>query len=114
MVDDVTRGQTIPQPPEIFSIPSALVEQWGEIPQNERLQFPLTRQDVDHLLLGLLRSLEAQATLERIVVDWSNGRLEQANLSLAEFRRQNVDAQNNIRQLVSAVMASALRERKNV
>ncbi|MFT4275986.1 MAG: hypothetical protein QM576_06470 [Rhodopseudomonas sp.] len=114
MADDVARSQTSSPPPEVFSIPAALVEQWGEIPQNERLQFPLTRQDIDHLLLGLLRALEAQGTLERIIVDWSNGRLEQANSSLGEFRRQNVDAQNNIRQLVSAVMASALRERKNV
>ncbi|WP_156332496.1 hypothetical protein [Rhodopseudomonas sp. AAP120] len=114
MADELARSQTIPQPPEVFSIPTALVEQWGEIPTNERLQFPLSRQDIDHLLLGLLRSLEAQATLERVIVDWSNGRLEEANLSLGEFRRQNVDAQNNIRQLVAAVMASALRGRKNV
>jgi hypothetical protein len=113
MPDDTKQGPILPAPPEIFTIPSALVEQWGDIPQNERLNFPLTRQDIDHLLLGLLRTLEAQTALDRVVTDWSNGRVEEANKHLTDFRRQNADAQNSIRQLVAAIMASALRERKN-
>src|SRR5579863_4564930 len=91
-------------PPELFTIPSSLIEQWGEIPADTKLNFPLTRQDIDHLLLGLLRSLEAQGALERVIVDWSNGRVDDANRVLVEFRRQNIDAQNNVRQLVAAIM----------
>jgi hypothetical protein len=45
------------------------------------------------------------------VVDWSNGRVDAANDTLTEFRRQNADAQNNVRQLAAAIMASAIRER---
>lgn len=113
-MNDEPKPIELPAAPDYFTIPSALVEQWGEIPGDSKLNFPLTRQDIDHLLLGLLRSLEAQGALERVIVDWSNGRVEEANKTLAEFRRLNVDAQNNIRQLVAAIMASALRERKNV
>ncbi|MBB5047523.1 hypothetical protein HNR60_002280 [Rhodopseudomonas rhenobacensis] len=112
MLDDTHQPPHVPAP-ELFTIPTALVEQWNEIPQTERVVIPLTRQDVDHLLLGLLRALESQSTLERVMIDWSNGRLDAANQSLAEFRRQNADAQNNIRQLAAALMASALRERKH-
>lgn len=111
MADETT--PTLPTPPDLFTIPSALIEQWGAIPSDNKLNFPLTRQDIDHLLLGLLRSLEAQGSLERVVIDWSNGRVEEANKTLGEFRRLNIDAQNNIRQLVAAIMASALRERTN-
>ncbi|UFS78193.1 hypothetical protein LPB73_12790 [Tardiphaga sp. 37S4] len=114
MIDTPTAPPApLPAPPDLFTIPTALVDQWSEIPGSDRLNFPLTRQDIDHLLLGLLRSLEAQATLDRVITDWSNGRVDEANRALNDFRRQNADAQNNIRQLVAAIMASALRERKN-
>ncbi|SNS38283.1 hypothetical protein SAMN05216374_1070 [Tardiphaga sp. OK246] len=111
MPDESNKQVVRPAPPELFTIPAALIEQWGDIPTDARLNFPLTRQEIDHLLLGLLRSLEAQASLESIVVDWSNGRVDAANDTLTEFRRQNADAQNNVRQLAAAIMASAIRER---
>jgi hypothetical protein len=111
--DEIKPPYKIPDPPEVFTIPSALLEAWGEIPGHERLNFPLTRQEIDHLLLGLLRLLEAQSTFEKSMIEWSSGRLDEANKLLGEFRRHNVDAQNNIRQLATAIMASATRERKN-
>jgi hypothetical protein len=113
MSDESGKPTQLPIPPDLFTIPFSLIEQWGEIPQNERLQFLLTRQDIDHFMIGLIRALEAQTTLERMVVEWSQGKIEDANKTLAEFRRHNVDAQNNIRQLASAIMASSLRERKH-
>jgi hypothetical protein len=91
-----------------------LLEQWGEILPTDRLSFPLTRQDIDHLLTGLLRMTDAQVMLDRTLVEWSNGRVDEANRVIFEFRRLNIEAQNNLRQFIASVMASALRERKRV
>lgn len=98
--------------PEPFTIPQALLEQWGEIPQTEYLNFPLTRQEIDHLLTGLLHTTDAQIMLDRTLVEWSNGRLDEANRIINEFRRLNIFAQNNIRQFIASVMASVTRGRK--
>jgi hypothetical protein len=108
---------TIPPPPlpEPYTIPAALLEQWGEIPPLERVAIPpLTRQDIDHLLTGLLRTIDTQVLLDRTIVEWSNGRLEEANQAINEVRRLNLDAQNSIRQFITAVMATVARERKRV
>jgi hypothetical protein len=86
-----------------------LIERWLKIPGAERVSLDLTRQDIDHLVLGLLRISEAQSKIEAVLVEWSNGRIDQANAALHEFRRLNIESQNNIRQLVTALMASALR-----
>lgn len=113
MADEPNQSVPMQVPPDVFTIPTALVEQWGELPQNERLNFPLTRQEIDHLLVGLLRTLEAQSAFDRTIIEWSTGKLDDANKSLGDFRRLNIDAQNNIRQLAAGIMASALRDRKN-
>lgn len=99
----------LPEQPDLFSIPTQLIEQWLKIPSAERVSLDLTRQDVDHLILGLLRICEAQSKIEAALVEWSHGRIDQANVALHEFRRFNIESQNNIRQLVTAIMASALR-----
>ena len=85
-------------PPELFQFPIQLLEQWVAIPASDRIAAPLTRQDIDHLIFGLLRSAEAQTKLENMVVAWSNNNTSTANQALLEFRRLNADSQNNFRQ----------------
>jgi hypothetical protein len=102
----------LPPLPEAFTIPQALMEHWGEIPPTEHLNFSLTRQEIDHLLTGILRTTDAQVMLDRTFVEWSNGRIDEANRVLTEFRRFNILAQNNIRQFIASIMASVMRERK--
>jgi hypothetical protein len=99
--------------PDVFTIPAQLIEQWGQIPQTDTILSPLTRQDIDHLLVGLLRSLDAQTAIDRALTEWSNGKLDDANSAIATARRLNIDSQNHIRQLATAIMASALRSRQN-
>jgi hypothetical protein len=83
------------------------------IPAEERLQTDLTRQDLDNLIFGLLKSADAQLKLEQTVVEWSNGRLDPANAALGEFRRLNVESQNYLRQFFTALMVSAIRGRSH-
>lgn len=99
--------------PDVFMIPQAVLDQWGNIPPSDRVSAPLTRSDVDHLLLGLLRVLESQKYLDQALTDWSNGRLDGANQAINTSRKINMDAQNSIRQFASALMSSAIRERGN-
>lgn len=111
MSDQNKPPPTLPTLPEQFQFPVQLLEDWSAIPGNERVQAALTRQEVDHFFIGLLRSADAQRALADTVVSWSNGEQEKANRLLAEFQRLNLDAQNQYRQFMTAFMFSALRTR---
>jgi hypothetical protein len=104
----------VPPPlPESYSIPSAIMEQWFAIPANQKIQAPLTRGEIDHLMLGLLWTLDAQGKLDQALTHWSNGDLNAANAAIFEARRLNIEGQNHIRQLATALMASGIREHQN-
>lgn len=101
----------MPPLPAIVEFNQQLLEQWVAIPAGDRIVAELTRQDVDHLLFGLLRSNDATTALERTLVHWSNGELPEANRDLAESRRLTIESQNYIRQFFSGLMISTLRAR---
>jgi hypothetical protein len=104
----------LPTPlPEVYRIPDAVIEQWFEIPASEKVQSPLTRADVDHLIIGLLWTLDAQSKIDLALTAWSNGDMNGANAAIFESRRLNIESQNRIRQLATAIMASSVRERHN-
>ena len=104
-------GATVsqPEPPLPFQIPVQLLEQWIGLPQEHRVAAELTRQDVDNLVLGLLRSNDAQSAIERTLISWSNGDVQTANGHLNAFRRLNSDSQNHIRQFFTGLLASLFR-----
>jgi hypothetical protein len=102
---------TLPQPPDLYQLPIQLLEQWISLPPGERLHVLLTKQDVDHFTFAFLRLAEAQSKLEGSLVSWSHGQLADANAALAEFRRLNVEAQNNFRQFFTGLIVAALKGR---
>jgi hypothetical protein len=102
-----------PPVPDHFQFPIQLLEEWVGVPTSERINASLTRQDIDHLLFGMLRSADAQTALEATLVHWSNGRTDEANKALMEFRRLNVESQNHVRQFFTALMVSALQGRRH-
>jgi hypothetical protein len=118
MADDQNQGP--PQPSELPALPEPfqfnyqLLEQWLAIPAHETVQAPLTRQDIDHLIFALSRSAEAQSALEAVLTHWSNGRVQEANTKLLDFRRLNLEFLNNTRQFFSGLMIAALRARTHV
>lgn len=97
----------LPPPPERFLIPTQLLEQWISIPPQQLINAPLTKQDIDHLFFGLLRNNEAQLVMDRTIVAWSNGKTDEANTHLVEYRRLLAESDNHIRQFMMGLMVSA-------
>lgn len=93
-------------PPFIYKIPEELLLKWIGVPEDAIITSPLRRRDVDNLIIGMLRLADAQAALDATLVLWSNGKPEQANETLTDFRRQNAEAQNRLRLFLAAIMAS--------
>jgi hypothetical protein len=111
MADNQTPPPHLPPPPDHFQLPVQLLEQWLSLPAGQRFSLVLTKQDIDHFVFAFLRLADAQSKLESSLVFWSNGQLADANAALAEFRRLNVEAQNNIRQFLTGIMVAAFKGR---
>jgi len=84
------------------------LEQWISLPYGERLNFVLTKQDIDNLVFAFLRLAEAQGKLSGALVAWSNAQTAAANQELTEFHRLNIEAQNNFRQFFTGILVAAL------
>lgn len=97
-------------PPDIINFNQKLLEQWIALPPNRRIVAELTRQEIDFLLFGLLRTSEAITALQNALVQYSNGQTENANRELGESRRLVVDGQNNIRQFFTGIMLSTTKD----
>jgi len=92
------------------TIPASLVEEWYAIPPNARVNSTLTRQDLDHLFFGLLKLAQSEQALQSCVLEWSNSRLETANRAMFDSQRFSIEAQNELRQFIVALMVSATRK----
>jgi hypothetical protein len=103
----------LPELPEQYEIPVALIEQWVGLPSSQRIQASLTKQDIDHLIVGLLRGADAQVALQDALLHWSNARNEQANQKLFDFRRLNLESQNRFRQFATGLMFAVVQGNKN-
>ena len=104
-------AQQPPPLPEAVTIPYQLVEGWLNIPAYEYVNLHLTRGDFDRLYGSLNKAFLAQSTFQQSMIDYSNGRLADANKAMNEAQRQLIEGQNDLRQLFSAIMASALQNR---
>ena len=102
-----------PPLPEIYQFPVQLLQAWTAIPEVAFVEAKLTRGDLDRLLVGLLKSLQAQNALEASLVHWSNQRLKEADVALYDSRRLNIESQNNIRQFFAALMISATQSHRS-
>jgi hypothetical protein len=101
----------LPPPPDYYQIPIQLLEQWMALPAGQRFRLLLTKQDLDHFVFAFFRLAEAQSKLESSLVAWSNGKLDEANAALAEFRRLNIESQNNFRQMLTGIIVAGLQGR---
>jgi hypothetical protein len=79
---------------------------WIGVPEDTIINASLRRRDVDNLMLGMLRLAEAQGALEATLVLWSNGNRDEANQTLNNFRRLNVEAQNRLRLFLTSIINS--------
>lgn len=94
--------------PNLYMFPRALLERWLAIPPGEYVDTRVTRHDIDQLLLGLMKVFEAQEALDRVVVAWSNGQVQEANAALEQARRIRITGQNEVRYFFASLMFSAV------
>ena len=101
--------QTLPPLPEHFEIPTQLIEEWIQVPSNQYIEPSITRRDLDRLLFSFNKLSQAQAELHQGLIEWSHGRIAEANAVLHNSNRLNIEAQNEFRQFFMALVISSLR-----
>jgi hypothetical protein len=105
--EEPAAGGAVPEPPPpIYQIPEALLLKWIGVSDDTIITSPIRRRDIDNLVIGMLRLGDAQSALEATLVLWSNGKLEDANQTLANFRRLNAEGQNRMRLFLASIIAS--------
>ncbi len=93
--------------PETFEIPAAIVNHWVSLPSTTALHMTFTRQDWDHLFFALDYALTSIAAMDRCIVHYSNGEIDQANNEMWDTRRRVIEGHNRLRQFMTGLMASA-------
>jgi len=96
--------------PEDFNIPTQLIEKWIGLPPSTYISARLTRRDIDHLFFSINKSLQAQSLTQQCLIDWTNGRINDANVSLHESKRLLIDSGNDLRQFFTGILASVVSE----
>jgi len=93
------------EPP--FHIPESTVARWLAIDATKPLSIPITRNDIDHLFFAIDSIAIAQADLQKALIDYSNGKLDDANESSARAARKIQQSKNRLRVFMNAMMVSA-------
>ena len=96
-----------PNPPIAFDIPHTLVKKWNGFDQTKPLDVPLTRQDIDNLFFAIDENTRATSALQKAIVDFSNGKLDEANASNIEATTRLGLSANRLRLFMNAIMAGA-------
>lgn len=97
-----------PPLPPTYAIPVQLIESWLKIPPTEYVHARATRADLDSLLFGMTKSVEAQQSLHDCIIRWSNGDVAGANKAMDTSKRRAIESENHMRQFFSAIMASVV------
>jgi hypothetical protein len=97
-------SQAVPPPPEYFLIPEQLLAAWYSRPSHTVLQAPITQAQIDHLFFSLTSALNAVQATNQVMVEWSNGRVDEANKILAESRRHIIEGLNEARRFFARII----------
>jgi uncharacterized coiled-coil protein SlyX len=98
--------------PALNFIPLQLIEAFLAIPSDEYVDFRLTRTDIDRLYGAINNGIEAQWTFQNAMIDQTNGRTNEANQNLRKAQARLIHASNDLRALMTAVMASVIGRRE--
>jgi hypothetical protein len=94
--------------PEVYSVPTQLLEKWYDIDPNYYLSFRLTRQDVDKIYASVYKLARATESTQQCLINWSNGRTDDANHEMAKAQKLTAEAVSDARQVMAAVMVSTI------
>ena len=91
-----------------FNIPEAIVRQWLALPSGRPLTLTITRTDVDALFHAIDESIGATSQLQKSLIDYTHGRVDEANEASALVTQKLIAASNQLRAFMNAVMAGAV------
>lgn len=97
-----------PPLPEPVTISPQIVQRWQNVPAERLVGSGLSKADWDNLFFCLDHTIRASAEIQSALIAYSNGNIEEANERSWEASRRSVEAQNKLRQLMTAVMASSV------
>jgi len=95
--------------PPFWEFPEDLLAKWIAVPVETPITVVLTKQDIDNLLLGLLRGGDAHMALSEALAQWTQGNVDVARQMFAAARLNTVERQNRIRHFFSSIMLQATR-----
>ena len=98
---------SLPPLPESVSIPVQAIEAWSRLPSTAYVTASLSRADLDNLFFSINKVIESQSETQQSLIDYSTGKLPEANQHMWEARRKLIEAQNNLRQFMTAIMIAA-------
>ena len=97
----------VPALPTPFNIPPATVARWLALPSDRPLEAPLTRADLDNLFFAIDFNQKAIFSVQKALIDYTNGQLDEANNASSVASVQLAESANRLRIFMNAIMASA-------
>ena len=98
--------------PESFTIPIQAVREWLALPDTQSVPLNLTKQDIDRLFFSIEKLIHSNDASHACLIHYTNNRVQEADAALINSQRLLVEAQNNLRQFMTAVMLSATRPQR--
>lgn len=103
--------QETPPLPIVHTIPRSLIEQWTRLSPDDDVEIRLTKADIDNLFFSINGVISSLASIQEALIAYSNGNVDDANSHMDSSKRNNVEALNYIRSLMSSLIASAIQHR---
>ena len=97
----------IPNPPTT-SIPPELVQQWLATPENTPISINLSRSDLDFLFSAIDQANYAIVNIQNLLVELTNGRMDEANKRLVDSRHATAHSSNALRALYTSIMVKSI------
>lgn len=96
-----------PPLPDVFTFPTAVVNEWISRGPDDPVLPSLVRHDWDQLYSAFDKALSSQTAFQTCITAWSNNEIPKANAWLNESRRLVAESQSAWRRFFMAVMTSS-------
>lgn len=100
-----------PPLPVIHTIPRSLIEQWTKVSPDDDVEIRLTKADIDNLFFSINGVISSLGSIQEALIAYSNGNIDHANVLMDTSKRNNLEALNYVRSLMSSLIASAIQNR---
>ena len=95
------------QLPPTYELPEHAIKRWADIPAESALALRVTKQDLDHLMLGLRRLAVSSMVLGEAFAAHTRGEMQQANSKFVTHQLNIRDGYSDLNRFIEAVMLNA-------